>query len=525
MESAGFYTRYNAISITSIQSFADIRGGINDGRKDVYFIRCTGCGKNSLADMEAMDRKLWEREQKGWGRYCRATKLPVPADPETIARYSKAAGQWEQSGRRELKLKAANPPLERVLATALTKVWEEFKKCTPNVSSSMEKNFIIKLLYWLESAADSLIEGWSQGISGKFVLSGTIRKQEYLFCYLLTLLGIDVMMFMPAGEEVVDERLARLSILLALGPGAAVQAPPFRPEQIQMEFLKSKRVRSSSETLTGSERSTGSGATTESARQPQPAGSDRPKVNVRRPDRDARQRGMGADGRLTQTGQRQSQPSGTPSPKAPEASSNSVPATGSARVPGNRELQFEELAMLASSVVMITVHDKKGGVLGTGSGIMIGPQGYILTNNHVAAGGRFYSVRIEDEEKIYKTDEVIKYNPLLDLAVIRIDRRLKPIPLYQGKVPLARGQKVVAIGSPLGLFNSVSDGIISGFRQIHDVDMIQFTAPISHGSSGGAVLNMYGEVIGISTAGFDGGQNINLAVEYGCIANFVRGFI
>ncbi len=82
----------------------------------------------------------------------------------------------------------------------------------------------------------------------------------------------------------------------------------------------------------------------------------------------------------------------------------------------------------------------------------------------------------------------------------------------------------MAIGSPLGLFNSVSDGIISGFRKIDDVDMIQFTAPTSHGSSGGAVLNMFGEVIGISTAGFADGQNINLAVGYQNINNFVRGF-
>ena len=54
--------------------------------------------------------------------------------------------------------------------------------------------------------------------------------------------------------------------------------------------------------------------------------------------------------------------------------------------------------------------------------------------------------------------------------------------------------------------------------------MIQFTAPISHGSSGGAVLNMYGEVIGISTAGIDSGQNINLAIGYENIRMFTTGF-
>ena len=122
------------------------------------------------------------------------------------------------------------------------------------------------------------------------------------------------------------------------------------------------------------------------------------------------------------------------------------------------------------------------------------------------------------------TDRVIKYNNVIDLAIIRIERQLNPIPIYKGKNRLVRGQKVVAIGSPLGLFNSVSDGIISGFRKIDEVDMIQFTAPISHGSSGGAVLNMQGEIVGISTAGIDSGQNINLAIGYENILEFTSGF-
>ena len=129
------------------------------------------------------------------------------------------------------------------------------------------------------------------------------------------------------------------------------------------------------------------------------------------------------------------------------------------------------------------------------------------------------------ENCLLETEEMIKYNQFLDLAVIRINRKLNPIKIYNGSKKLVRGQKVVAIGSPLGLFNSVSDGIISGFRQIDMVDMIQFTAPTSHGSSGGAVLNMQGEVIGISTAGYSAGQNINLAVGYEAINQFVKGFV
>ena len=138
---------------------------------------------------------------------------------------------------------------------------------------------------------------------------------------------------------------------------------------------------------------------------------------------------------------------------------------------------------------------------------------------------RSYSVNIEEDKNVYSTDEIVKYHTVLDLAVIRIRRKLDPLPVCSDEKGLVRGQKVVAIGSPLGFFNSVSDGIISGFRQFEDMDMIQFTAPISSGSSGGALLNMYGEVIRISTAGIDEGQNINLAVSYENINNFAKGFM
>lgn len=188
------------------------------------------------------------------------------------------------------------------------------------------------------------------------------------------------------------------------------------------------------------------------------------------------------------------------------------------------EMSFERLAQLASSVVMIMVHDKKGETFASGSGIMIGRKGYILTNNHVLSEGSFFTVRIENDDNSYRADQIIKYNQVLDLAVIRIDRALDPLPVYSGPQKLVRGQKVVAIGSPLGLFNSVSDGIIAGFRVLDDVDMIQFTAPTSPGSSGGAVLNMYGEVIGISTAGAPGAQGINWAVGYEFINLFTQGF-
>lgn len=192
-----------------------------------------------------------------------------------------------------------------------------------------------------------------------------------------------------------------------------------------------------------------------------------------------------------------------------------------------RVLEYEELAAMASSVVMIEVYDsiQNRVCLGSGSGVIIHSSGYILTNFHVVNKGKCYGVKLEEEEQIYYTDELVKYHSDYDLAVLKIDRESKPIQVYQGSKELVRGQKVVAIGSPLGLFNTVSDGIISGFRNFKQVSMIQFTAPISSGSSGGALINMYGKLVGINTAGFDDGQNLNLAVDYKTVVGFARGFL
>ena len=190
-----------------------------------------------------------------------------------------------------------------------------------------------------------------------------------------------------------------------------------------------------------------------------------------------------------------------------------------------KELDFEEISKFAVKVVMISVLNQNGECFKTGSGFFAGKNGIILTNFHVIQGGAMFAVRMENDENVFLTNEIIKYDYSRDMAILRIENNVQPLSIYNGKSELVRGQKVAAIGSPLGLFNSVSDGIISGFRNIDDNDFIQFTAPVSHGSSGGALFNMQGQVIGIITAGYDGGQNINLAVSYKVINNFIKGFI
>ncbi|MDR0273340.1 MAG: trypsin-like peptidase domain-containing protein [Clostridiales bacterium] len=204
------------------------------------------------------------------------------------------------------------------------------------------------------------------------------------------------------------------------------------------------------------------------------------------------------------------------------AAANRSPAPP--QISQNRELSYEELAAFSASVVMIAALDNQKNVLHTGSGVVINNNGYILTNFHVISGGTTFGARFENEDEAYYTDTLVKYHHDYDLAIIRVNRPCEPILLPPNNT-LTRGQKVVAIGSPLGLFNTVSDGIISAFREINGVDMIQFTAPISSGSSGGALLNMQGKLIGIITSGFNSGQNLNLAVSGKLISDFARTFI
>lgn len=191
------------------------------------------------------------------------------------------------------------------------------------------------------------------------------------------------------------------------------------------------------------------------------------------------------------------------------------------------EKEYEDLARLAENVVMISVYDSNNTCIKTGSGVIFTKGGYILTNFHVVSGGAYYEIILENRVERSYTSTIIKYSDFYDLAIIRIEPSDKYIPVLkpQNDKRLVRGQKVVAIGSPLGLFNSVSDGIISGFRVIRDVEMVQFTAPISPGSSGGALLNRYGQLIGLITAGFSEGQNINLAVSYEIVYDFIKNFL
>ncbi|MFZ0241306.1 MAG: DegQ family serine endoprotease [Desulfobacterales bacterium] len=150
-----------------------------------------------------------------------------------------------------------------------------------------------------------------------------------------------------------------------------------------------------------------------------------------------------------------------------------------------------------------------------GSGFVIDKQGFIVTNNHVVEGADQIKVRLANEKEYDAT--VVGRDPKTDLALIKIEGATDLVPLPIGNSDnQAVGTWVVAIGSPFGLEQTVTAGIVSAKGRIigsgpYD-DFIQTDASINPGNSGGPLINMNGEVIGINTAIVASGQGIGFAI-------------
>lgn len=174
----------------------------------------------------------------------------------------------------------------------------------------------------------------------------------------------------------------------------------------------------------------------------------------------------------------------------------------------------------SQAVVVIETLDERGNVTGQGSGFIVTPGGAIISNLHVVRGAAKIRVRLTSGD-VYQTDQIIATDDVRDIVIIKIDGFNLPTVRLGDSDRTESGESIVAISSPEGLANSISTGIISGMRRLETHRVFQITAPISDGSSGGAVFDSKGEVIGIITYLMKSGQNINFALP----VNYARGMI
>jgi len=162
------------------------------------------------------------------------------------------------------------------------------------------------------------------------------------------------------------------------------------------------------------------------------------------------------------------------------------------------------------AVVIVLAYDVNGKLINQGSGVVVDDEGYIITNYHVMKNAS--KVNIVHSELVFENAELIGGDEESDILFIKIPKSDLAVIETPESDDVKIGQKVYAIGSPMGYENTISDGIVSGYRKFDKINLIQITASISPGSSGGAVVNSKGELVGISTYTITEGQNINFAI-------------
>lgn len=167
---------------------------------------------------------------------------------------------------------------------------------------------------------------------------------------------------------------------------------------------------------------------------------------------------------------------------------------------------------VSGAVVVIHAYNDNDELAAQGSGVVLNDKGYVVTNYHVLSGNS--KLKILHGEEIVPYVDIIGIDVEKDILILKIEAKKFPAIKVGDSKSLNIGQRVYSIGSPMGLENSISEGILSGLRSMEESNrnFIQITASISQGSSGGAIVNNKGELIGISTLTTKEGQNLNFAI-------------
>ena len=157
------------------------------------------------------------------------------------------------------------------------------------------------------------------------------------------------------------------------------------------------------------------------------------------------------------------------------------------------------------------MEDANSQPLTLGSGFFV-RAGEIASNLHVVEGAARGYAKLVGEKTKFDVEGIVSVDPERDLVVLKSSAARSQMLSLGNSDGVQVGEPVYAVGNPQGLEGTFSQGIVSSIREVGANKLLQITAPISPGSSGGPVLNGKGEVIGVSVATFRGGQNLNFAI-------------
>ncbi len=183
--------------------------------------------------------------------------------------------------------------------------------------------------------------------------------------------------------------------------------------------------------------------------------------------------------------------------------------------PANSTTHLRRLvAPVRQAVATVVAYNIDGEMASIGSGFFIDRNGTLVTNHHVLENAYRAEIKTAEGER-YPVTAVLARSQLLDLIKVRVE--IPPVlvtPVNLSRIEPSIAERVVVIGSPMGLEQTISEGIVSAIRtHPADINIYQLTAPISQGSSGSPVLNQTGSVIGVVSFQASKGQNLNFAVS------------
>lgn len=176
-----------------------------------------------------------------------------------------------------------------------------------------------------------------------------------------------------------------------------------------------------------------------------------------------------------------------------------------------QDLAPRDIATRARPAVVLVTALAQDQTIGQGSGFFVSADGRLVTNRHVVEGADRLRVELSTGE-VYDRVFYVSGDERRDLVILRIPVSTATPLSVSDERDIEVGDPVYVIGNPMGLDGTFSDGLVSAKRTVDGVSLLQISAPISPGSSGGPVLNAAGDVVGVATSSVRDGQNLNMAV-------------